>query len=158
MNKRLHFDYDVIGDILTIEGVAYPAEMFRHPSGATQAQIDAMASQPLEIGRPGEASFVIFRTEGSYDQAMWWRPNRAGYTYDINQAGRYTQAEAQRIETNSRGEDFGIPMSEIDEMTTAMTLPAWVAKQWRAEALANEPATPAFETRMRKGHAPRKAK
>lgn len=33
----------------------------------------------------------------SNQHAMWWRPNRAGYTQVIEEAGRYPRAEAERI-------------------------------------------------------------
>lgn len=33
----------------------------------------------------------------SNQQTMWWRPNHAGYTQFIEEAGRYPQAEAEQI-------------------------------------------------------------
>jgi hypothetical protein len=35
----------------------------------------------------------------SNDDRLWWRANRCGYTRSVEDAGRYTLAEAQRIAT-----------------------------------------------------------
>jgi hypothetical protein len=33
----------------------------------------------------------------SNQHAMWWRPNERGYTQYIEEAGRYSRADAERI-------------------------------------------------------------
>ena len=33
----------------------------------------------------------------SFEHEAWWRPDRRGYTPDLKQAGRYTQADADAI-------------------------------------------------------------
>lgn len=39
----------------------------------------------------------------SNEHRAWWRPNRAGYTYDVEEAGIYPRAEALRICRDARG-------------------------------------------------------
>jgi hypothetical protein len=61
--------------------------------------------------------YLIFCSERSPDGvACWWRPRKAGYTKDIDEAGVYTRVEAEDIERNSRGEDFGISREVIESM------------------------------------------
>lgn len=40
----------------------------------------------------------------SIEHGMWWRPNRAGYTIRVAEAGRYTLAEATEIVDDANGE------------------------------------------------------
>ena len=48
--------------------------------------------------------------------AMFWRPNSAGYTPDINEAGRYSEDFAKRMQTLSHGEDAAVPESLIGQL------------------------------------------
>lgn len=61
--------------------------------------------------------YLIFCSERSQDGvAVWWLPRRVGYTKDIDEAGIYTKMEADDIERDSRGEDFGISREVIESM------------------------------------------
>lgn len=44
-------------------------------------------------------------------RGRWWRPNRAGYTNEINEAGLYTAPEAQQLE--SRPTHVARPMTDV---------------------------------------------
>jgi hypothetical protein len=47
------------------------------------------------------------------DSVVWWAPDRNGYTFRLDKAGVYDEAEARRIE-RIRGEDWAVPV-EIAE-------------------------------------------
>lgn len=47
--------------------------------------------------------------------ALWWQPNSAGYTTIVDQAGRYTKAEAEAI--CRPGENVAILEAEVLEKT-----------------------------------------
>lgn len=46
------------------------------------------------------------------EHVLWWKPSRAGYTRDVNEAGRYTEEEARSIE-RIRGLDTAVPEDDI---------------------------------------------
>jgi len=75
--------------------------------------------------------YYIFRTEGSHDRAMWWRPNSRGYTTNIQEAGKYTKEKAFKIELESGGEDFAVPDYIIAEMPKVTIIEAGIVGIWR---------------------------
>lgn len=56
---------------------------------------------------------VSFRHSGGY--AMFYRNESQGYTYNIDEAGRYTIQEGLQIQESTHGEDVWIPENEIYE-------------------------------------------
>lgn len=57
--------------------------------------------------------YLIFNRERSTYAAMFWRPNRCGYTERIEDAGRYSEDEARQIVENGRGKNLMIPEANI---------------------------------------------
>jgi hypothetical protein len=90
-------------------------------------------SAPEPCAQPD--GYYVFRTEGSHDQAMWWRPNSRGYTFNLKEAGVYTKAQADEIDAGSHGEDWGVPVSDIDSMAPMTMIDGYRVKQWRKQSL-----------------------
>ena len=44
------------------------------------------------------------------DCALFWRPNRSGYTFQLDEAGRYSREEAMAIHAN-RATDIPVPLA-----------------------------------------------
>lgn len=41
----------------------------------------------------GSRYLILNKTDKASDYALWWKPNAAGYTCDLDRAGRYTREE-----------------------------------------------------------------
>ena len=59
--------------------------------------------------------YLILHESTLDGKAMWWKPNPAGYTVRLNEAGRYTKDEAMSI-ARIHGTDFPVPESDIDSV------------------------------------------
>lgn len=57
-------------------------------------------------------AYLILHAQLQMGRALWWRPNRAGYTIDVAAAGRYSKEEADSI-ARIRGQDFPVDENEI---------------------------------------------
>lgn len=58
--------------------------------------------------------YLILCKERANGIAVWWRPDRRGYTNNVDAAGRYSKEEADSI-AGIRGEDFPVPEKDIGE-------------------------------------------
>lgn len=56
--------------------------------------------------------YVIYSRKHTRGIVTWWRPNRAGYTQDLRQAGRYTLKQALKICMGHEDETVAIPLKE----------------------------------------------
>lgn len=68
--------------------------------------------------------FYIFYTDENVSDeegALWWKPNRSGYTRSLNNAGLYSESEARFIE-RIRGKDVAVPR-EIAEKFSVRIVP-----------------------------------
>jgi hypothetical protein len=77
------------------------------------------------MSKPHE--YYIFTTaHGGCDEALFWRPEEAGYTRFLAAAGRYSKEESDAI-CKMRGQDFAIPCEIAEER--AMRMVPWDSVQ-----------------------------
>lgn len=79
--------------------------------------------------------FLIFspkHTKGDDEFLTWWRPNRAGYTWNIDAAGVYDEAEAREICEPSRGDCVAVPV-EVARRLTMTVVPSFTRGLMLAE-------------------------
>lgn len=92
--------------------------------------------------RASEATWIVYSREHN----LWWRTNRSGYAPCIEEAGRYTRAEAERICRDAgtgRGDrsefDEGPPEFCVPDPTHTAALAAELARvKARCECLERE--------------------
>lgn len=77
----------------------------------------------IQQNREDKNKYYI-RTRGFVGNGLiWWRPGSAGYTSDIEQAGKYTYDEAYSICKSSYGDALAYKCSTIDNLEDhALTL------------------------------------
>jgi len=62
----------------------------------------------LVLSKREELYLIQCKSESAGNSVLWWKPDRLGYTGDLDKAGRYTKAEAESIE-RLRGEERKVP-------------------------------------------------
>jgi hypothetical protein len=63
--------------------------------------------------------YYILTTAG--DHGLWWKPNRCGYTTNLNLAGQYEEGEARSIE-RIRGTDRAYACDDVDPLAETVRL------------------------------------
>lgn len=56
--------------------------------------------------------FIEFTGPHSHENALWWRPERRGYTTNLDEAGQYDESDARGIE-GIRGQERAWPVDEV---------------------------------------------
>jgi hypothetical protein len=59
--------------------------------------------------------YIVMESPHGSDYALFWRANEAGYTRQLDRAGRYSQERAQQI-CSIRGEEFMLPCEDVDSL------------------------------------------
>ena len=63
--------------------------------------------------------YLVQRASGYVgNSVLWWRADRAGYTIDFDQAGRYSRREAEALTRDSNMADVMWPESVIEALAT----------------------------------------
>lgn len=75
--------------------------------GCAQQPSQALAAMAA-IGKEPEL-YLIKTDQFVGNEVLWWRANSAGYTTRFDEAGRYSEADARRIE-GIRGTDKAVPV------------------------------------------------
>ena len=61
--------------------------------------------------------FVIQHVEHPGDYVLFWKDKRAGYTVNLDEAGRYTEEEARAIVVGRPEEDVALVWTDVDKLT-----------------------------------------
>lgn len=64
-------------------------------------------------------NYLIYSKKRTNEIAMWWLPNAAGYTNNVDEAGRYSRDDAESHCSGSHGDSIS-----VDEMTVYCNLQA----------------------------------
>jgi hypothetical protein len=82
-------------------------------------------------------------TRGSV--VTWWGPNRCGYVMRLDEAGKYTEADALRIERESHCDAVAIPIAAADALTATVVFDYRVGDMIRARQRAHHCGMPCRE-------------
>lgn len=92
------------------ETQSYPISVYR------LQRIKAAIEQP-------DPEMYYIRTRGYIGNGLiWWRPNSAGYTSDLRQAGKYTHDKAMSICRSSHGDNLAYKCSTVMNLKEGLIL------------------------------------
>lgn len=63
--------------------------------------------------------YIVMKSPQGSDYALFWRANREGYTRILDEAGRYSREEAERI-CKLRGEEFMVSCDGVEQMAVRL--------------------------------------
>ncbi|UEM08025.1 hypothetical protein JL101_035840 (plasmid) [Skermanella rosea] len=62
--------------------------------------------------------YILSKKHGPVgNSALWWRPEAAGYTTHLNEAGKFDGAYAEEIRTNSCGDAIPVPCELAERLS-----------------------------------------
>lgn len=72
-----------------------------------------------EVPNQEEEFYIVMKSPHGSDYALFWRPNREGYTRVLDRAGRYSKEEAEKI-CRLRGEEFMVLCEAAERMAMSV--------------------------------------
>jgi hypothetical protein len=85
----------------------------REKWGGAETGAESGSGAPAAPGSGG-ARRLILAAKYAKDHLLFWRPKACGYTIGLNQAGRFTEAEAKSKVTGERGAHVALPESALE--------------------------------------------
>ena len=85
--------------------------------------------------------FIFSKKHSMRGSALWWRPEEAGYTEDLREAGIYDEDRAEAIQRYSHNDDIAIPLtlalSLVPKITIELNSSNWKILNGMAERFAS---------------------
>jgi len=66
------------------------------------------------MSKKKEYYFICLDERSNERTALFWKPNRQGYTADIDKAGLYSKEDADDL--NKKGRDIALTLKEIEDI------------------------------------------
>lgn len=75
------------------------------------------------MAKDTDARWLLYSVSHSKEFALWWKPDARGYTTNLEDAGRYTEADAKRHEAGCHGDVRAVSPEDAAKLYTRVVAP-----------------------------------